>query len=109
MFNSPVRWGKACPAKQKIIEFKKVLFWGKRLHVATSAKRFNSRKLTRLAVENMNNINSQKYGYPTNTIKEKAIENERLRDIYEFYRLIKVKQHAERHEHADVEKDKINT
>lgn len=77
--------------------------------MATSAKRFNSRKLTRLAVENMNNINSQKYGYRTNTIKEKAIENERLRDIYEFYRLIKVKQHAERHEHADVEKDKINT
>ena len=47
----------------------------------------------------MNSVNSQKYDYPPNVIDEKAVENERFRDIYNFYRLVKVKQHAERYEH----------
>ena len=52
----------------------------------------------------MNNINSQKYGYVPNAIEEKAVE--RFREIYDFYRLVKVKQNAERYEHVNVEKDK---
>ena len=104
-FSSRVRGRKAYAAKQKIREFKKLLFWSKRLHKATSAKRFSSRKLIRLVVENMNNINSQKYGYAPNAIEEKAVENKRFREIHGFYRFIKVKQHAEGHEHTDVETD----
>ena len=50
-----------------------------------------------MAAENMNSINLQKYGYAP---------NERLREIYDFYRLVRVKQHAERYEGADIEKDK---
>ena len=54
----------------------------------------------------MNNVNSQKYGYAPKSIEEKTVESERFRDIYDFHKLVKVKQHAERHERADVESDK---
>ena len=37
-----------------------------------------------MAVENKNNINSQKYGYAPNAIDEKAIETKRFREIYNF-------------------------
>ena len=106
MFSIHVRGEKAYTAKQKIREFKKLLFWSKLLHKASFAKRFNSRKLIRLAVENINSINSHKYGYASNAIEAKEAENERFREIYDFYRLVKEKQHAERYKHADAEKDK---
>ena len=54
----------------------------------------------------MNSVNSHKYGYAPNAIEEKAVESERFRDIYDFYRLVRIKQHAERYERADVEKNK---
>ena len=76
------------------------------MHKATSAKHFDSKKLIHKAAENMNSINSQKSGYAPNAIEEKAVESERFRDIYDFYGLVKVKQHAERCKHADIEKDK---
>ena len=59
-----------------------------------------------MAAENMNSINLQKYGYAPNAIEEKVVQNERFREIYDFYRLVRVKQHAERYEGADIEKDK---
>ena len=58
MFSSCVRSGKAYAAEQKIREFKKHLFKSKCAHKATSNKRFDSRKLIRLAVKNMSNIRS---------------------------------------------------
>ena len=60
-----------------------------------------------MAAENMNSINSQKYGYAPNAIEEKAVENETLREVYDLYRLVIVKEHAERYEHADVKKGKM--
>ena len=39
-------------------------------------------------------------------VERKAAKSEKFRDIYNFYRLVKVRQHAERYEHADVKKDK---
>ena len=106
MFSGRVRGKKAYVAEQKIREFKKLLFQSKRQHKATSTNRFDSRNLMRKAAENMNSINSQKYGYAPNAIEEKAVESERFRDIYDFYRLVRIKQHAERYERADVEKNK---
>ena len=58
MFSGRVREGKAYAAEQKIREFKKLLFRSKRLLKATSNKRFDSRKLIRKVVENMNSDNS---------------------------------------------------
>ena len=106
MFSSCVRGGKAYAAEQKIREFKKLLFRSKRLHKTTSTKRFDSRKQICIAVKNMNSINSQKYSYAPNAIEEKAVENEKLGEVYNFYRLVKVKEHAERYEHADINKGK---
>ena len=94
MFSSHVRGGKAYVNEQKIREFKKFLCRSKRLHKVTSAKHFDSRKLICMAVENMNSINSQKYGNAPNAIEEKPVESERFREIYDFYGLVKVKQHA---------------
>ena len=54
----------------------------------------------------MNSVKSHKYGYAPNAIEENVVESERFRDIYDFYRLVKVKKHAERYERADIEKDK---
>ena len=72
MFSSRVRGGKAYAAEQKIREFKK-LFKSQRVHKATSNKCFDSRKLICLAVKNMSNIRSQKYGYALDAIDEKAL------------------------------------
>ena len=41
MFSTRVRGGKVYAAKQKIREFKKLIFQSKRLHKATSTKRFD--------------------------------------------------------------------
>ena len=41
MFSSHVSGGKSYAAKQKIRELKKLLFRSKRVHKATSAKRFD--------------------------------------------------------------------
>ena len=57
-------------------------------------------------MENVNGINSQKYGYAPNAIEEKVVENERFGEIYDFYGLVKIKQHAERYECVNIEKDK---
>ena len=55
----------------------------------------------------MNNIKSQKYGYAPSAIEEKALENKRFREIYDFYRLVKVREHAERYERVDIKNDKV--
>ena len=55
----------------------------------------------------MNNIESRKYGYAPDAIEEKALESKTFKEIYDFYRLVKVKEHAERYERADIKKDKV--
>ena len=83
MFSSRVRGGKGYAAEQKIREFKKRLFKSKRVHKATW------------------NI-SQRYGYAPDAIEEKVLESKRFQEIYDFYRLVKAKEHAERYERADI-------
>ena len=53
MFSSRVRVGKAYAAELKIRELKKLIFKSKLVHRAMTTKRFDSRKLIHLAVENM--------------------------------------------------------
>ena len=55
----------------------------------------------------MNNIRSQKYGYAPSAIEEKALENKRFWEIYDFYRLVNVREHAERYEGVDIKNDKV--
>ena len=76
MFSTKLRGGKAFGAKQKIREFEKLLFKSKRLHKATKTGRLDPRKLIRNVVQNMNNVNSQKYGVPPETVKKTSLEDE---------------------------------
>ena len=50
----------------------------------------------------MNSTHLQKYGYAPDAVEQKPAKSEKFRDIYNFYRLLKVRQHAERYELADV-------
>ena len=42
----------------------------------------------------MNNIRSQKNSYAPDAIEEKVLESKRFQEIYDFYRLVKVKEHT---------------
>ena len=79
MFSTKVRGGQAFAAKQKIREFKKLLFKSKKLHKATKTGRVDPRKLIKNAVQNINKTNSQKYGLPPDEIEEKSLADEKFR------------------------------
>ena len=98
--------GKVYAAEQKIREFKKFLFKSKKAHKATTSSRFIPKKMIRKTTANTNNIQSKNYGYPPDTIAEKAVRSEKLGDAYYFYRLLKVQKHAKRYRRADTKKDK---
>ena len=70
MFSTKLRGGKAFAAKQKIREFKKLLYKSKRLHKVTKTGRLDPRKLIQNVVQNMNNVNSQKYSVPPKTVEK---------------------------------------
>ena len=90
MFSSRMRGGKPYAAEQKIRDFKKLLFNSKKAHQQTSTSiKFDPKKLIRKVIANLN-IQSQKYDYPRKRIEKNAIRSEKSRDIYEFYRLLKV-------------------
>ena len=92
MFSSSVHEEKAYAGEQKIREFKKLLLKSKKAPKATSTSaRFNLKKLICEVRANMNNIRSQKYGYPPKRIEKNAIRSEKFRKIYDFYRFLKIK------------------
>ena len=96
IFSTKLHCRKAFAAEQKIREFKKLLFKSKRLHKATKTGRLDPRKLIRNAVQNMNNVNSQKYGVPSKTVEKKSLEDKKFREIYDFHRMVRVSRDAER-------------
>ena len=64
MFSTKLQGGKAFATKKKLRKFKKLLLKSKRLHKVMKTGRLDPRKLIRNAVQNMNNVKSQKYGVP---------------------------------------------
>ena len=69
MFSSRLRGGKAFAAEQKIRELKKVIFKTKKTY-KLQKKKINSREIIKKAVENLNRINSEKYGLPPDIIEK---------------------------------------
>ena len=59
-------------------------------------------KIIKKVKENLNNIKSQKYGYPPEEIEQKTIDNENFQEIYDFCELFKIKSHSERYKSADI-------
>ena len=109
MFSSKIRGGKAFAAEQKIREFKTLLFKSKRLHKITKKTRLNSKKLIKNAVENMNRTNSQKYGYPPETVERKSLSDDIFQEIYDFHRIVRVSKDAARYKRYDIRVDKKNS
>ena len=97
MFSTRIRGGKAFAAEQKIRELKKVIFKTKRTY-KLSKKKINSKKIIQKAVENLNKTNSEKYGLPPEIIEKKTLANNVFKEIYDFYRLVKVTKAANRYE-----------
>ena len=97
MFSTRLRGGKAFAAEQKIRELKKVIFKTKRTY-KLQKKKINSREIIKKAVENLNRINSEKYGLPPDIIEKKSLENEYFKEIYDFHRLVKVTKGINRYE-----------
>ena len=105
MFSSNIRGGKAFAAEQKIRELKKVIFKTKRTY-KLQKKKINSKQIVEKAVENLNKTNSEKYGVAPETIEKKTLENDILKEIYDFYRLVKVTKNANRYERYNEKLDK---
>ena len=54
----------------------------------------------------MNNVNSQKYGVPLETVKKKSLEEKKFREVYDFHRMVRVSREAERYKRNDIRFDK---
>ena len=105
MFSARLRGGKAFAAEQKIRELKKVIFKTKKAYNLTK-KKINSKKIIEQSVKNLNKINSEKYGLPPEVIEKKTLENDVFKEVYDFYRLVKVSKDANRYERYNERIDK---
>ena len=105
MFSTRLRGGMAFAAEQKIRELKKVIFKTKRTY-KLQKKKINSKQIIKKAVENLNRINSEKYGLPPDIIEKKSLESEYFKEIYDFHRLVKVTKGINRYERYNEKLDK---
>ena len=97
MFSTNIRGGKAFAAEQKIRELKKILFKTKNAY-KRSKKEINSKKIIEKAIENMNKINSEKYGLPPEIIEKKTLSDNVFKEMFDFYRMVKVSKAVDRYE-----------
>ena len=104
MFSSRIRGGKAFAAEQKIRELKKILFKTKNVY-KMSKKKINSKKIIEKAIENMNKTNSEKYGLPPEVIEKRTLSDNVFKEIYDFYRMVKVSKAVNRYERYNVKID----
>ena len=102
IFHTKIRGGKAFAAKQIIREFRKILQKCKRMHKSTSTKRIEQKKLIQHATNNLNSIALQKYGVSPNFVEENTQQDEKLCEIYDFYRLVKVQKYAKKYKRNDI-------
>ena len=105
MFSSRIRGGKAFAAEQKIRELKKIIFKTKNVY-KLSKKKINSKKVIEKAIDNLNKTNSEKYGLSPEIIERRTVANNVFREVYDFYRLVKVSKVANRYERYNEKLDK---
>ena len=104
MFSRNINGGKVFTVHQKIRGFKKRLFKSKKLHEETGSKRMEPVKVIKKVTENLNCKNMD--------IHQKKLSKKQLimkifdLEIFDFYRLFKVKSHSDRYKRADISKDK---
>ena len=106
MFTASLRGRKAFAAEQKS-EFKKILLRSKRIE-KYNKKRMKLNDLIKKATFNLNNVKSVKYGFAPEQIEEKSLNKEtgkEFTEIYDFHRLIKVKENKDRIQRHDLKID----
>ena len=54
----------------------------------------------------MNNTNSQKYGFPPETVEKKALSDNIFREICDFHRIVRVSKDAAQYKRCDIRIDK---
>ena len=54
----------------------------------------------------MSRTNSQKYGYPLETVEKKALSDNIFQEIYDFHKIVKVSKDAARYKRNDIRLDK---
>ena len=90
---------------KKIREFKKIFQNSKRMHKSPSTKRIELKKLIQPATNNLNSITLQKYGVSANFIEKNTQQNDKFWKIYDFHRLVKVQNFAERYKRNNIRQD----
>ena len=90
---------------KKIREFKKIFQNSKRMHKSPSTKRIELKKLIQPATNNLNSIALQKYGVSANFIEKNTQQNDKFWKIYDFQRLVKVQNFAERYKRNNIRQD----
>ena len=84
IFTTSVRGGKAFAAEQKIRELKT------RISKLSAQKlKISSTKIILNSAENMNNVQSEKYGISPEKIEKKSLSSKRFRTLFNFYRMEK--------------------
>ena len=104
IFNSKNWGGKAFAAEQKIRELEKLLFKTKAPDKRLK-KRIRPNKLIENATNDLNSVKSGNYSFAREQIQAKSIKSEELIEEYDFHRLKKVKQDADRSLRRDTKKD----
>ena len=90
---------------KKIREFKKIFQNSKRMYKSPSTKRIELKKLIQPATNNLNSIALQKYGVSANFIEKNTQQNDKFWKIYDFHRLVKVQNFAERYKRNNIRQD----
>ena len=103
-----LKGGKALAAEQKICELKRLLLRSKRIE-KFKGKRIKPNELIKKAMFNLNNTRSAKYGYSSEEIEGKAPDpntGKYFEEVYDFHRLIKVKENRDRTERFNTKLDR---
>ena len=104
IFSTKLLGGKAFTVEQKICEFKKILFKSKN-NEKRKGKIINSNGLINKATSYLNKIKSVKYGLPPEEVESESMNDKHFTEIYDFHRLVKVKEDEDRRERSDKNKD----
>ena len=108
IYSTHLRGGKAFAAEQKIRELKKLLLRSKRIE-KFEGKQIKPNELIKKATFNLNNTRFAKYGYLPEQIEEQALDpntGKYFQEVYNFCRLIKVKEKRDRTERFDTKLDR---
>ena len=108
VYSTHLRGGKAFAAEQKIRELKKLFLRSKHIE-KFKGKHIKPYELIKKATFNLNNTKSAKYGYSPEQIEEQALDpntGKYFQEMYDFHRLIKVKESRDQTEKYDAKVDR---